>query len=181
MSIAEWSKDISDGVFLLLVAGIPCYGLIRRVAVFDSFVEGAKEGFPLVIRILPFLVGMIVAIGMLRASGAIEVLTFWFADVLQLLGVPREVLPLALARPFSGAASNAILLDIIHQYGPDTLLAKMAATIMGSTETTFYVIAVYFGAIGVKKTRYAVPAGLIADLAGLLAAVWICQWLFAAS
>lgn len=178
MSIAEWSKDISDGVFLLLVAGIPCYAAFCRVSVFDSFIEGAKEGFPLIIRILPFLVAMIVAIGMLRASGAIEVLSFWLADLLHLFGVPEAVLPLAIARPFSGAASNAVLIDVIQQYGPDSLLAKMAATIMGSTETTFYVIAVYFGAIGVKKTRYAVPAGLIADAAGLLAAVWISKWLF---
>jgi spore maturation protein B len=176
--MVEFSKFLSDIIFLLLVAGIPCYGFFRGVDVFDSFVEGAKEGFPLVIRILPYLVAMIVAIGMLRASGAIEFISYAFSGVLSALGVPPEMLPLAIARPFSGSASNAILIDVISTYGPDSLYAKMAATIMGSTETTFYVVAVYFGAIGVRKTRYAVPAGLIADLAGLLAAVWISRWLF---
>jgi len=176
--LAEFSKNISDVVFLALIAGIPFYGFLRGVSVFDSFVTGAKEGFPLVIRILPFLVGMIVAIGMLRASGAIDVISYLFSSVLELVGLPKEMLPLAIARPFSGAASNAILVDMIRTYGPDSLFAKMAATIMGSTETTFYVIAVYFGAVGIKKTRYAVPAGLIADISGLLAAVWICRWLF---
>ena len=115
---------------------------------------------------------------MLRASGAIEFISYAFSGVLSALGVPPEMLPLAIARPFSGSASNAILIDVISTYGPDSLYAKMAATIMGSTETTFYVVAVYVGAIGVRKTRYAVPAGLIADLAGLLAAVWISRWLF---
>jgi spore maturation protein B len=178
VNIADFSKDISDIIFLLLIAGIPCYGVFRKVPVFDSFVEGAKEGFPLVIRILPFLVGMIVAIGMLRASGAIEVLGYIFSGFMSMLGIPQEMLPLAIARPFSGSASNAILVDMIHTHGADSLYAKMGATIMGSTETTFYVIAVYFGAIGIKRTRYAVPAGLIADVAGLLAAVWISRWLF---
>ena len=176
--MVEFSKDFSDLIFLALVAGIPFYGFVKGVAVFDSFVDGAKEGFPLVIRILPYLVAMIVAIGMLRASGAIDFIGYAFGDVMYAIGVPKEMLPLAIARPFSGSASNAILIDMISTYGPDSLFAKMAATIMGSTETTFYVIAVYFGAVGIKKTRYAVPAGLIADVAGLIAAVWISRWLF---
>ena len=172
-------NTLSDIIFLLMVVGIPLYGACRGVPVFDAFVKGAKEGFPLVISILPFLVGMIVAIGMLRASGAIDTLSVWFGSVLALVGVPKELLPLALARPFSGSASNAILVEMINTYGPDSLLAKMGATVMGSTETTFYVIAVYFGAVGINKTRHAVPAGLLADVAGLLAAVWVCRYLFA--
>ncbi|MEE3003008.1 MAG: spore maturation protein [Pseudomonadota bacterium] len=176
--MVDFSKNISDIVFLLLIAGIPLYGFYRKVSVFDSFVDGAKEGFPLVIKILPYLVAMIMAIGMLRASGAIEFIGAILGGVLEFIGVPKEMLPLAIARPFSGSASNAILIDMIHTYGPDSLYAKMAATVMGSTETTFYVIAVYFGAVGIKKTRYAVPSGLIADIAGLIAAVWICRWLF---
>lgn len=178
MSIVNLSKDISDIIFLSLIAGIPLFGFYKKVSVFDSFVDGAKEGFPLVLKILPFLVGMIVAIGMLRASGAIDLLAFYFGDVLEIIGVPREILPLAIARPFSGSASNAILIETITREGPDSLLAKMAATVMGSTETTFYVIAVYFGAVRIKKTRHAVPVGLLADCAGLLAAVWVCRWLF---
>lgn len=174
----EIANTLSDMIFLLMVVGIPFYGVCRGVPVFDAFVKGAKEGFPLVISILPFLVGMIVAIGMLRASGAIDTLSVWFSGLLALVGVPKELLPLAMARPFSGSASNAILVEMINTHGPDSLLAKMGATVMGSTETTFYVIAVYFGAIGIHKTRHAVPAGILADVAGLLAAVWICRYLF---
>ena len=176
--MVEFSKSLSDFIFLSLVAGIPLYGYVRGISVFDSFVDGAKEGLPLIIKILPYLVAMIIAVGMLRASGAIEFMSYSLGGVLDLFGLPKEMLPLAIARPFSGAASNAILVDMINTYGPDSLFAKMAATIMGSTETTFYVIAVYFGAVGIKKTRYAVPAGLIADVAGLIAAVWISRWLF---
>ncbi len=176
--MVELSKYLSDFIFLSLVAGIPLFGFARGVAVFDSFVDGAKEGVPLIVKILPYLVAMIVAVGMLRASGAIDFISYSLGGVLDFLGVPKEMLPLAIARPFSGAASNAILVDMINTYGPDSLFAKMAATVMGSTETTFYVIAVYFGAVGIRKTRYAVPAGLIADFAGLMAAVWISRWLF---
>lgn len=178
MQIVNLANFVSDTVFLLLVAGVPMFGYWRKVPVFDAFIKGAKEGFPLVVSILPFLVGMIVAIGMLKASGAVDTMSDWFSGVLALLGVPKELLPLAIARPFSGSASNAILVDMIHTYGPDSILAKMGATVMGSTETTFYVIAVYFGAVGVRNTRHAVPAGLIADAAGLLSAVWICRLLF---
>ena len=161
-----------------MVAGIPLYGYIKKVRVFDSFVEGAKGGFELIIRLLPFLVGMIVAIGMLRACGIIEFLSDNLSYVLHYIGIPSEILPLMISRPFSGSASNAILVDLIHTYGPDSLIANTAATLMGSTETTFYVVAIYFGAIGIKNTKYAIPAGLFADAVGMLAAVWISRYIF---
>lgn len=176
--ILNISSSISDAIFLLMVVGVPLYGHIKKVAVFDSFVDGAKEGVPLIVKILPFLVGMIVAIGMLRASGAIDSFTSLIKPFLDYINFPTEIIPLAITRPFSGAASNAVLVDIIHSYGPDSLIARTAAVLMGSTETTFYVIAVYFGAVAIKKTRHAIPAGLIADFAGLIAAVVICRIVF---
>lgn len=169
---------ISDWIFLSLVVGIPMLGLMRGVTVYESFIEGAKGGFEIIVKIIPYFVAMIVAIGMLRASGAFDLVNRMLAPVFNAVGFPVETLPLALMRPFSGAASNAILVDTIHQYGPDSLLAKTSATIMGSTETTFYVIAVYFGAVGIKRIRHAAITGLIADAAGVIAAVVVCNWLF---
>lgn len=122
---------------------------------------------------------MLVAIGMLRASGFFELLSHFFGPILSALGMPTELLPLAFIRPFSGSASTGIMAEVIHQNGGDALVSKMAATMMGSTETTFYVIAVYFGAVGIKRTRHAIPAGLLADLAGIIASVVVCRYLFA--
>lgn len=178
MHLVNISSYISDIIFLLMVAGIPAYGYMKKVPVFDSFVSGAKGGFELVIKILPFLVGMIVAIGMLRSCGLVEFLSEHVGYLLAYIGAPPEILPLMIARPFSGAASNAVLVDLINTHGPDSLIANTAATLMGSTETTFYVIAIYFGAIGIKNTKYAIPAGLFADAVGMLAAVWISRYLF---
>lgn len=178
MHLVNISSYISDVIFLLMVAGIPLYGYVKKVRVFDSFVEGAKGGFELIIKLLPFLVGMIVAIGMLRACGIIEFLSDNLSYILNYIGIPSEILPLIISRPFSGSASNAILVDLIHTHGPNSLIANTAATLMGSTETTFYVVAIYFGAIGIKNTKYAIPAGLFADAVGMLAAVWISRYIF---
>lgn len=173
----QWVNLISSGMFLSFVAGIPLIGTFKKIKVFESFVEGAKEGFNVILRIIPFLVGMVVAIGMLRASGAFELLAQGLAPLLTRVGVPADLLPLMLARPFSGAASNAVLVDIIRAHGGDSLVAHMAATMIGSTETTLYVVAIYFGAIGIRKTRHAITCGLIADGIGMLASVSICRWL----
>lgn len=169
---------ISNSLFLTFVVGIPLYGAIKRVAIFDAFVDGAKTGFTTIIKIIPYLVGLMVAIGMLRASGFFEVMGRWLSPALNKIGMPPEVLPLALVRPFSGSASNGIMADLMHTYGGNSFIAKLSATMMGSTETTFYVIAVYFGSVGIKKTRYAIPAGLIADAVGVIAAVIVCRYLF---
>ncbi len=170
-------SGISNALFLSMIVGIPFYGITHKVKVYESFLEGAKEGFDVVIKIIPFLVGMLVAIGMLRASGAFDSIAALLSPSLQFIGVPAEIIPISLVRPFSGAASNAMLVDMISTYGPDALVSIIGGTIMGSTETTFFVVAVYFGAVNIKKVRHAVAAGLLADFVGILAAVYICQWL----
>jgi spore maturation protein B len=154
------------------------YGLIKRVPVYEEFVAGAKEGFSVAVTIIPYLVAILFAIGMFRASGAMEFVIDGLRPLLGFFGIPSEVLPMMIIRPLTGSGSAAIVLDLISQYGEDSLIVKMAATMFGSTETTFYVIAVYFGAVNVRKTRHAVPAGLIADAVALILAVFVVRWLF---
>ncbi|CDZ75745.1 Spore maturation protein B [Legionella massiliensis] len=177
--MSSFANQFSNIIFLAFIVGIPFYGALKKINVFDAFVSGAKQGFETSISIVPYLIAMLVAIGMLRASGFFELIQDVLAPVLSALGMPSELLPLALIRPFSGSASTGIMAELIHQYGGDSLIAKTAATMMGSTETTFYVIAVYFGVIGIKRTRHAIPAGLLADFAGVIASVMICRYLFA--
>ena len=161
---------------------IPFYGLVfKKIKVYESFVDGAKDGFDIAVRIIPYLVAILVAIGMFRASGALEILLTTMAPLLQYIGFPPENLPLALMRPLSGSGSLGLLTDLINEHGPDSLIAKIGATMFGSTETTFYVLAVYFGSVGIRKTRHALAAGLIADLVGVLSAVFFCQLFFAQS
>ena len=161
-----------------IIVGFPLYGLYKKVPVYESFVEGAKEGFQVAVRIIPYLVAILFAIGMFRASGAMDFLITLLRPVLGLIGFPAEVLPMAIVRPLTGSGSAGIVVDMINQYGEDSILVKMAATMFGSTETTFYVIAVYFGAVNIKKTRHAVPTGLVADFAAMLVAVWAVRLLF---
>lgn len=162
----------------LLLALFPLYATLRGLKVYEEFVEGAKEGFEVAVRIIPYLVTMLVAIGMFRGAGGIDMLTAWLRPLLDAVRFPPELVPLALMRPLSGSGSNAIFADLIKTFGPDAFITRTAATIIGSTETTFYVIAVYFGAVGVTRTRHAVPAGLLADLAGVIASVLICRAMF---
>ena len=169
---------LSYFVIPVIVVGFPLYGLYKRVPVYESFVEGAKEGFQVAVRIIPYLVAILFAIGMFRASGAMDFLVATVNPVLSLVGFPGEVLPMAIVRPLTGSGSAGLVAEMIQQYGEDSLFVKMAATMFGSTETTFYVVAVYFGAINIKKTRHAVPAGLTADIAAMLFAVWFVRLLF---
>lgn len=155
------------------------YAHFRGVKVFDTFVEGAKEGFGMSVRLIPFLVGMMVAIGLFRGSGAMELISNLIEPVLGFLGIPADILPLAFMRPVSGSSALAITTEIMNIHGPDSLLGRMAATMQGSTDTTLYVLTVYFGAAGIKKVRYSLAVGLIADLAGILAAVFISNLVFA--
>lgn len=172
-------KQISDWAIPFMIVSIPLYAIIRfKAPVYEHFVEGAKEGFDVAVKIIPYLVGMLVAIGMFRASGAMDMMTSALKPVLDKVGFPSEIVPLALMRPLSGSGSLAIMSDLVKTYGPDSLIAKIAATIMGSTETTFYVIAVYFGSVGIKKFRHSIPSGLLADLVGIIASVVICYWIF---
>ena len=169
---------LSYFVLPTLIVGFPVYGLIKGVKVYESFVEGAKEGFEVAVTIIPYLVAILFAIGMFRESGAMAFLISGLDPVLGLIGVPAEVLPMAIIRPLTGSGSAAIVADMISQYGEDSIYVKMAATMFGSTETTFYVIAVYFGAVGIRRERHAVPAGLIADGVGVLASVYVVKLLF---
>jgi spore maturation protein B len=169
---------LSYFVIPLMLVGFPLYGLIKGVPVYEVFVEGAKEGFQLAVTIIPYLVAILFAIAMFRASGAMEFLIDGLRPILSFIGIPPEVMPMAIIRPLTGSGSAGIVADMIQQYGEDSLIVKIAATMFGSTETTFYVIAVYFGAVNITKTRHAVPAGLLADLTGLLASVYVVKWLF---
>lgn len=176
--MSNFANQLSNWIFLIFIAGIPLYASIKKVNVFDAFIVGAKQGFETSISLIPYLVAMMVAIGMLRASGFFAVMESLLAPFLEMLGMPPQLLPLALIRPFSGSASTGLMAELIHQHGGDSFISKTAATMMGSTETTFYVIAVYFGSIGIRRTRHAIPAGLLADLAGIIASVLVCRYLF---
>lgn len=158
-----------------LLSFFPLYAATRGVKVYDEFVEGAKEGFGVILKIIPFLVTMLVAINMFKGAGGIDLLTRALNPILVPLHFPPDLVPLALMRPLSGSATLALLTDIVHRLGPDNIVSLTAATIYGSTETTFYVAAVYFGSVGVKQTRHAIPAGLLADLTGVIASVIICR------
>jgi spore maturation protein B len=160
------------------LAGIPLYGMWKGVKVYESFVTGAKEGFQVGIRIIPYLVAIMVAVGMVRGAGAIDLLSRWLDPVLRHIGMPTEILPLAIMRPLSGSGSMGIVAELVKTHGPDSFIARLAASAYGSTETTFYVLAVYFGAVGVKRARHAVLSGLIADVASLIAAIIVCRLAF---
>ncbi len=165
-------------VIPLTIAGVALYGTIKGVDVYAALVQGAGEGLATTLRILPPLVGLMTAVYMLRASGALELLSGMLAPLTGKLGLPSELLPLMMLRPVSGSAALGVGAELIGRYGPDSTLGRMAAVMLGSTETTFYTVAVYFGAVGVNRTRYAVPAALCADLVGFLAAVWAVRLLF---
>ena len=156
--------------FPLLVGGLPMVGFARGVRVYESAVAGAKEGLQVAVRILPFLVVILVAVAMFRASGALDLLVAAVSPLTNALGVPGEVLPMALLRPLSGSGSLGIMSEILTTHGPDSFIGQLTSTLMGSTETTFYVMAVYFGAVQIRRTRHAIAAGLTADAVGIIAA-----------
>ncbi|MBX3735949.1 MAG: hypothetical protein KF715_04600 [Candidatus Didemnitutus sp.] len=161
-----------------LLVCFPLYAFLRGVKVYEEFVEGAKEGFNVSLRVIPFLVAILVAIGMFRGAGGIEAMKSLLAPVLGPLGFPPDLLPIALVRPLSGSATTGLFTELVQRLGPDALVTRMAGTIYGSTETTFYVIAVYFGSVGIRRTRHAVAAGLFADFIGIVASVTICRVMF---
>ncbi|MDQ3439941.1 MAG: spore maturation protein [Planctomycetota bacterium] len=176
--MSEILNDASKFIIPLMLVLIPLYGIIRKVPVYEEFVTGAKEGFNVAVRIIPYLVAILFAVGMFRASGAMQVLENWLRPYLAIIGVPPEILPMAITRPLSGGGSLAVLADLVKVHGMESLYVKISGVMYGACETTFYVIAVYFGAVGIKKTRHALPAGLIADAAGVLLAVYIVKWWF---
>ncbi len=153
-----------------MIALIALYGMAKRIDVYDAVIHGASGGLGVLARIVPPLIALLTAVAMLRASGFLELCARWAAPLLDLFGIPPETAPLLLVRPISGSAALGVGADIIATYGPDSRIGRTAAVMMGSTETTFYTIAVYFGAANIKKTRYAIPAALCADLVGFFAA-----------
>ncbi|GGF87567.1 spore maturation protein [Paenibacillus abyssi] len=161
-----------------MIVFIPLYAAFRKVPVYESFVEGAKGGFDTAIQIIPHLVGMMVAISMFRASGAMEMIVQAMRPFFDWMGIPSEVLPLGVLRPLTGAGSLAFTTELIKTYGPDSMIGRIASTIQGSTDTTLYVLTVYFGAIGIRRTRYALKVGLFSDLVGFVAAIFICLYIF---
>lgn len=177
-----WLWRLLDGISKLaipwLIAIFPLNAALLRIPVYEVFIEGAREGFGVAVRIIPYVVGMFLAIGMLRASGGMDLMAQALKPVTDIVRFPPEVVPMALIRPFSGAAALGLLGDIAHHYPPDSLPVLIAATLYGCSETTFYVVAVYFGAVNVRKTRHAIPTGIVADIACPIAAVFVCTAMF---
>ena len=173
------TNQISKYIIPFLLVGIPFYGLVfKKIKVYESFVDGAKDGFDIAVRIMPYLIAILVAIGMFRASGAMELFISLISPFLKAIGFPPENVPLAIMRPLSGSGSLGLFTDLVNEYGTDSLFTKIGATMFGSTETTFYVLAVYFGSVGIRKSRHALISGLIADAVGVIAAVYICKIIF---
>lgn len=171
-------SGVAKYIIPLLLVGIPFYALaFKKVKVYEVFVVGAKDGFTIAVRIIPYLVAILVAVGMFRASGALDVLLNLLAPLLNFIGFPPENLPLALMRPLSGSGSLGLLTDLVNEHGAESMFAKIGATMYGSSETTFYVLAVYFGSVGIMRSRHAIPAGLIADAVGAISAVYLCKLL----
>lgn len=174
-SVIQFFSIIAIPFLIIVFIG---YGAIKRIKVYEQFVEGAKEGFQIAVRIIPYLVAMLVAIGIFRAGGAMDWLIYVLRPITDFIGMPAEALPMALMRPLSGSGSLGIMAEILSVHGPDSFIGILVSTFFGSTETTFYVLAVYFGAVNIKNTRHALPAGLIADVSGILGAVFIVRLLF---
>lgn len=166
-----------DLLIPLLLIVVSVAALAKKQEVYSALLEGGAEGLRLLASIAPALIVLLTAVSMLRASGAIDLMTKWLAPVTKLCGIPAETLPLVLLRPFSGSAALAVGADLMAAYGVDSQIGRTAAIMLGSTETTFYTISVYFGAAGIKKTHYAVPAALIADLTGFVMASLTARWL----
>ncbi|MYB89130.1 MAG: hypothetical protein F4X93_04130 [Proteobacteria bacterium] len=176
------SSQLGNLLLLLVIISFLVLGYARKVNVYDAFVDGAKQGFDVAVKIIPYLVAMLVAIGVLRASQVLDHVLAIIAQVLGVFGLNTDfvaALPTALMRPFSGSGARAMMLETMNTYGVDSFAANLAATIQGSTETTFYVLAVYFGSVGIQRVRHAIGCGLFADLAGVTAAIAVGYWFFA--
>jgi spore maturation protein B len=174
--------DIMSIISMLAIPGlvlvIVVYGAIKKVKIYEAFIEGAKEGFNVGVRIIPYLVAMLVAIGIFRAGGAMEILSSLIAPLTKLIGMPPEALPMALIRPLSGSGALGVMSEIIKAHGPDSLIGKMVSVMMGSSETTFYVLAVYFGSVGVTRVRQAVLAGIVVDIVAVIVSVMLVNLIY---
>lgn len=168
---------ISSAAIPIIMVIIIIYGLLEKNKVYDTFVDGAKEGMEIVVKLFPTLLGIFVAVGVLRSSGVLDFIIKIISPITNLLNIPAEIMPLAIVRPISGSASTAVATDIISKFGVDSKIGLIASTIMGSTETTFYTIAIYTSAVGVKKIKFVLAAALIGDIVGMLISVAIWGFL----
>ena len=175
MQIIKMLSDYAIAAIFLVILSL---GVYKEVKVYDVFVEGAKEGITTIVRIIPPLVGLLVAIGVFRASGALNLLIYAASPIVSLMGIPTEALTLAFLRPISGSASIGLVSDIIRVHGPDSFVGRVASTMMGSTETIFYTLAIYFGSVGIKNIRYTLAVALLADAVSVVVSVWICALVF---
>jgi spore maturation protein B len=171
-------KILSNAAIPLIVFTVVAVAAIRKVKVYEEFVEGAKDGFTTAVRIIPYLVAMLVAIGMFRASGAMDILTKAISPLTDAIGFPSELMPLAIIRNLSGSGSLGLMTDIMKTHGPDSFMGRLSGAMMGSHETTFYVLAVYFGSVNIKRTRHAPIAGIFSDVVALIMSVILVKWLF---
>jgi len=162
----------------VILATILVFGMYKKLPVFEVFVDGAKDGFGTAVKLIPTLVGMLVAVSIFRQSGALEMLTGLMEPVLHFFRIPADIIPLAILRPITGSGALAVTTDMIATYGPDSYLGRLASTMQGSTDTTLYVLTVYFGAVGIRNTMYALKVGLWADLAGIIASIFIVNLVF---
>ncbi|WP_175991159.1 spore maturation protein [Bacillus sp. Marseille-Q1617] len=174
----QWISTISLWLIPVMIGFILIYGTLKKVPTYEVFVEGGKEGVKIAISIIPFLIGMLVAITVFRESGALEFFVDLIRPALLALGIPPEIVPLAIIRPISGTAALGMMSDIVAAYGPDSFIGRLASTLQGSTDTTLYVLTVYFGAVGIKKMGDALKVGLLADLVGIAAAIFIVTIMF---
>jgi spore maturation protein SpmB len=176
------SRVAGSGILLLLIVGFIAGGVYKRINVFDAFIDGAKEGFQVMIKIIPYLVAMLVGIGLFRASGAMNYLIDGLAWGFQAAGLNTDftgALPVAFMKPLSGSGARAMMVEAMTTYGPDSFVGRLSCLFQGAADTTFYIVALYFGAVGIKRTRYAIGAGLLADLAGVIAAILLAYLFFA--
>jgi len=171
-------NKLSLYILPVIISGIIIHALVKKAPAYESFVEGAKDGFNIAIKIIPYLIAIMVATAMFRSSGAIDILQNLLKPILDYFRIPAETVILMVTRSLSGSATLGVLSDIVSQTGANSYATKLAAVITGSSETTFYVAAVYFGSVGIKKFRHALLAGILADIAGLVAAIWICSIFF---
>lgn len=162
----------------LIIVTILTIGIVKKVPIYEEFTEGATDGFSVAVNIIPYLVAIIVGISMFRASGAMDSIATFLAPLLTKFSIPVDSIPIMITRSLSGSATLGLFTEIAHKLGPDAYATKLCAVIVGSSETTFYVLSVYFGSIGIKKFRYALLVGLLADFIGIIAAVFVCSWLF---
>jgi spore maturation protein B len=178
MKSMEMLSMISLGFIPILIGIILIYGTYKQVPTYESFVEGGKEGIKIAVSIIPFLVGMLVAISVFRASGALEAFMKWLRPAMEYIGVPPEIVPLTIIRPISGTAALGMTSDLIAVHGPDSFIGRLASVLQGSTDTTFYVLTVYFGAVGIKKMGDALKVGLLADVFGIFVAIVVVSFFF---